>query len=207
MSTAATASAYPAASALPGVSCSTAIHITTIRSWHTAAPATAAQAAYAPGIWQGTWREDRISGKNCQQASAMSAPSASASLAPQATVGGSSWACDLALGIAKSSSYPGYIQGYAYVQSCAGSPYPSECAATAEIQYSPSGDSGTWSNDGDGETKYGCPSSVASVKTKTCYAASSTYYYRTHGIFVIIDDGVTHDYTDNTSKLGVSRIC
>lgn len=113
------------------------------------------------------------------------------------------WYCDLLVGISKSSSYPGYIQGSAQVVDCVGTPYPSECAATAEMEYaSPYG----WSNDGEGRTAYGCPG-PASVITKSCTAASTKQTHRTRGIYVIIESGVTYTKHDYSGDMSVYRYC
>ena len=201
----------PAAAAAPGhpavgshPACQATAHIAAAHTWRTA---------------NGTWRIERIS-DTCQAVSAgvTPAPAPARSAASVVIPAGAraqakqfidaqasaatAWWCDLLVGRTKSAAYPGYIQGYAQVVDCGGTPYPSECAATAEMEYaSPYG----WSNDGEGGTHYGCPG-AASVITKTC-TKSSSQTYRTLGIFVIIVAGATdtsHAYSNNMTVL---RLC
>lgn len=114
--------------------------------------------------------------------------------------------CKLTTGIAKSKKYPGFIVGTAHFKSCVGSPYPSECSATAdmEIDIPKHG----WLNDGDGRTVHGCPPAAptSSIKKK-CKHTSAVFNYRTVGIYVVIWEGRTFDTSGVSPTLGVVRIC
>jgi len=202
-SAAAAAPGHPAVGSHPA--CQAKAHIATVRTWRTA---------------HGAWRIDRING-TCRQAVSgriTAAPAAARSVARAAIPAGAraqaeqflraqpasrrDWSCDLLVGRTKSSSYPGYIQGYAQVLSCEGTPYPTECKATAEMEYaSPYG----WSNDGEGPGEYGCPGH-ASVITKTC-ERSSSQTYRALGIFVVIDETGTFTPHEYSSNMTVDRLC
>jgi hypothetical protein len=109
--------------------------------------------------------------------------------------------------IGKSTAYPGFIEGRAWVEGC--TPDPAEfCSQTADMQtydrYTH-----TWVADGDGTPKDGC-AGVADAGTirKDCHATEETFYYRTYGIFVAIDDlGDKLVWDGPSGQIGVLRVC
>jgi hypothetical protein len=115
--------------------------------------------------------------------------------------------CAGVVDIRKSSSYPGYIKGLAWVEGCA--PYPGvTCSQTADIQVK-NPYTGVWNSDGDGPTTHGCAGRVdASIRKNNCYATNHVESYRTMGIFVVIDShGDRLVWHGPSGTLNVTRIC
>jgi hypothetical protein len=112
--------------------------------------------------------------------------------------------CNVVTEVSKSKAYPGYMQAYAHVKSCEGDPYPSECAATAELEIDLPKQG--WVNDGEGPTEYGCPGK-GSLRTNKCARTGVVYSYRTRGIYVIIWDGQTFDEAKYSPIERAVRIC
>jgi hypothetical protein len=109
--------------------------------------------------------------------------------------------------INKSSKYPGYIAGIAYVEGCAPIPDVS-CAQTADIQIM-NPYTGVWDADGDGPTTHGCAERAdASIRRNSCSATGITVAYRTMGIYVVIDAaGDVLAWHGPSGKMTVLRVC
>lgn len=112
--------------------------------------------------------------------------------------------CDETVQIIKSKSYPGYMQSVAYSDNCVGTPLPSDCSQAADMQFFDKGEH----PDGDGPTTYGCRQSDASIRTKSCSSSTTSYGYRTYGIFTITWEGVVYGpYGVPSTEITAARIC
>jgi hypothetical protein len=114
--------------------------------------------------------------------------------------------CTGVINFGKSTTYPGFIQGSAWVTGCIPEA-PVFCTQTADMQTQNS--SGGWSPDGDGPTISGCLGQVdSSVIRKDCTATRFIHYYRTQGIFTAQFPNIPPiDWSKNTKKTGLTRIC